>query len=44
MQVNPNEVRNIRVEVPHDLFQLETISYHMLADALMTSLAVLILI
>lgn len=44
MQVNPNEVRNIHVEVPHDLFQLETPSYHMLADALMTSLAGLILI
>lgn len=44
MEVNPNGIRNIHVEVPRDLFQLETLSLHVLPDALMTSLAVLILI
>lgn len=44
MQVNPNEISNIHVELPRDLFQLKTFSYHMLDDVLMTTLAGLILI
>lgn len=44
MQVNPNGIRKIHVEVLHDLFRLETLSHHVLDDALTKSLAVLFLI
>lgn len=43
MQVNPNGIRNIHVEVLHVLFQLETLTYH-IADALVMSLSVFVLI
>jgi len=44
MQVNPNVRRNTHLHVPCDLFQFETVSPHMLVDALVTSLAILIII